>query len=47
MLEVRVGGSGGEGGAGAGCNRLVASIGELALGPLPYQLSPGGNVFSA
>jgi len=24
------------------CNRLVESIGELALGPLPCQLSPGG-----
>ena len=37
----------GEGGGGAGCNRLVTSIGELALGPLPYQRSPGGDVFSA
>ena len=41
------GGSGGEGGGGAGCNRLVTSIGELVLSPLPCQLSPGGNVFSA
>ena len=32
---------------GAGCNRLVTSIDELALGPLPYQLSPGGDVFNA
>ena len=23
---------------GAGCNRLLTSIGELALGPLPCQL---------
>ena len=32
---------------GAGCNRLVMSIGELTLGPFPCQSSPGGNVFSA
>ena len=32
---------------GAGCNRLVMSIGELTLGPFPCQLSPGGDVFSA
>ena len=42
---------GGEGGGmgwgGAGCNRLVTSIGELALGPLPCQLSPGGDAFGA
>ena len=36
---------GGEG--GAGCNRLVTSIGEFTLGPFPCQLSPGGDVFSA
>ena len=45
LLEVMGGGGGGvaeEG--GAGCNRLVTSIGELTLGPLP---SPGGDVFSA
>ena len=35
------------GGGGAGCNRLVMSIGELTLGPFPCQLSPGGDVFSA
>ena len=29
------------------CNRLVASVGELALGPFPCQLSPVGDVFSA
>ena len=33
-------------GSGAGCNRLVTSIGELTLGPFPCQLSPGGDVFS-
>ena len=32
---------------GAGCNRLVTSIGELALGPLPCQLGPGGDAFGA
>ena len=32
-------------GGGAGCNRLVTSIGELALGPLSCQLSPGGDAF--
>ena len=37
----------GKGEGGAGCNRLVTSIAELALGPLSCQLSPGGNVFSA
>ena len=26
---------------------LVTSIGELALGPLPCQLSPGGDTFGA
>ena len=36
----------GGGGGGAGCNRLVTSISELTLGPLPCQLSPGGDVFS-
>ena len=35
------------GGIGGGCNRLVTSIGKLALGPLPCQLSPEGDVFSA
>ncbi len=40
------GGSGGRGVGGAGCNRLVTSIGELTLGPFPCQLSPGGDVFS-
>ena len=34
----------GGGGGGAGCNRLVTSIGELTLGPFPCQLSPGGDV---
>ena len=34
-------------GSGAGCNRLVTSIGELTLGPFPCQLSPGGAAFSA
>ena len=28
-------------GGGAGCNRLVTSVGELTLGPFPCQLSPG------
>ena len=32
---------------GSGCNRLMTSIGELALGPLPCQLSPGGDAFGA
>ena len=32
---------------GAGCNRLVTSISKLALGPLPCQLSPGGDAFGA
>ena len=41
LLEV----SGGEG--GVGCNKLVTSIGELALGPFPCQLSPGRDVFNA
>ena len=31
----------------AGFNRLGTSIGELALGPLPCQLSPGGDAFGA
>ena len=35
------------GGGGAGCNRLVTSIGELTLGPFPYQLILVGVVFSA
>ena len=42
------GGRVGEGGGwvgGAGCNRLVTSVGELALGPFPGQLSPGGDAF--
>ena len=34
------------GGGGAGCNRLVMSVGDLALGPLSCQLSPDGDVFS-
>ena len=34
------------GGIGGGCNRLVTSIGKLALGPLPCQLSPDRDVFS-
>ena len=34
-------------GIGEGCNRLVTSIGKLALGPLPCQLSPDRDVFSA
>ena len=38
---------GGVGGGGAGCNRLVTSIGELTLGPFPCQLSPGRDLFSA
>ena len=33
-------------GGGAGCNRLVTSIGEL-LGPLPCQLSPGRDAYCA
>ena len=33
-------------GIGGGCNRLVTSIGKLALGPLPCQLSPDRDVFS-
>ena len=33
-----------EGKGGAGCNRLVTSIGELILGPFLCQLSPGGDV---
>ena len=33
-----------EGWGGDWCNRLVTSIAELALGPLPCQLSPGGDV---
>ena len=43
LLEVRVGVA--EGREGAGCNRLVTSMGELTLGPFPCQLSPGGDVF--
>ena len=43
LLEVRVGEAGG--GGGAGCNRLVTSIGELTLGPFPCQLSSGGGRF--
>ena len=35
----------GGGKGGAGYNRLVTSIGEIALGPLPCQLSPGGDAF--
>ena len=44
-----MGGGGGVagGGGGAWCNRLVTSVDELTLGPLPCQLSPGGDVFSA
>ena len=41
LFEVRVGVAEGRG-WDAGCNRLVTSIGELALGPFPCQLSPGG-----
>ena len=43
LLEVRVGVAEGMGVGGAGCNRLVMSIGELTLGPFP---SPGGDVFN-
>ena len=52
LLEVRElrGAGGGRvrgrwvgGGGGAGCNRLVTSIGELTLGPFPCQLRPGGG----
>ena len=39
-------GSGGEG-EGAECNRLMTSIGELTLGPLPCLLCPGGDIFRA
>ena len=46
LLKVRVGVADGRG-WGAGCNRLVMSIGELTLGPFPCRLSPGGDVFSA
>ena len=28
-----------------GCNRLVTSIGEIALGSFPCQLSLGGDAF--
>ena len=35
------------GAGGAGCNRLVTSICELALGPFPCQLSPGRDAFGA
>ena len=38
------GGGGGAPGVTRGCNRLVTSIGELALDPFPCQLSPGGGV---
>ena len=34
-------------GGGGRCNRLVTSTGELALGPLPCQLSPGRDAFGA
>ena len=44
-VGVRV--AGGDGVEGAGCNRLVTSIGELVLGPLPCPLSPGGDAFGA
>ena len=44
LLEVRVGVAEGMGWGGAGCNRLVMSLGELTLGPVP---SPDGDVFSA
>ena len=37
----------GGGGGGAGYNRLVTSIGGLALRPLPCQLSPGADAFGA
>ena len=53
LLEVGAGVVGGGGGhrrrwgGGAGCNRLVTSIGKLALGPLPCQPSPGGDVSGA
>ena len=46
----RWGGGGGGGGVtewGAGYNRLVTSVGELALGPLPCHPSPGGDAFGA
>ena len=36
-----------ERGGSAGCNRLVTSVDKLTLGPLPCQLSAGGDVFSA
>ena len=42
---MRVGGWGGVG--GAGCNRLVTSIGDFALDPLSCQLSPDGDAFGA
>ena len=32
-------------GGGAGFNRLVTSIGELAQDPFPCRQSPGGDVF--
>ena len=35
------------GAGGTGCNRLVMSVGELALDPLPCQLGPGRDAFSA
>ena len=38
-------GNRGEGGWGTGFNRLVKSIGDLALGPFPCRLSPSGDVF--
>ena len=38
VTEGRVGG-------GTGFNRLVKSIGDLALGPFPCRLSPSGDVF--
>ena len=40
-------GTEGGGGGGAGYNRLVTSIGELALRPLPCHPSPGGDAFGA
>ena len=42
VARGRDGGAGGRGGAGS--NRLVTSIGELALGPLPCQLSPDRRI---
>ena len=50
VLLLEVGGGGwevAEGGGGVRCNRLVTSVSELALGPLPCQLSPGGDAFGA